>query len=80
MALNRTGLEQELQAAFDAESEVEVDPAQARARMAKAIAEAVDSFVRSGTVTVASGIPVSTAGTAAAQTGATTAPGTGTIG
>lgn len=30
-------------------------------------------------VTVAAGIPVSTAGSAAAQTGATTAPGTGTI-
>lgn len=79
MALNKTSLEQELQAAFDVESDVEVDPAQARARMAKAIADAVDRFVKSGTVTVSPGIPVSTAGSATAQTGATTGTGTGTI-
>lgn len=39
----------------------------------------IDTYIKSATVTVAAGIPVSTAGTAAAQTGATTAPGTGTL-
>jgi len=43
------------------------------------LSDAVDTYVKTGTVTVASGIPVSTTGTAAAQTGATTAPGTGAI-
>ncbi len=47
--------------------------------LAGAIADAIDIFVKGGTVTVAPGIPVSTAGTAVAQTGATTSPGTGTI-
>jgi hypothetical protein len=46
---------------------------------AQRLATAIDTFVRGGQVTVASGIPVSTAGTAAAQTGATTGPGNGTI-
>lgn len=46
---------------------------------ATAIANAIDTYVKSGSVTVASGIPVSTTGTAAAQTGSTTGTGTGTI-
>lgn len=47
--------------------------------IATKLSNAIDVFVKSGTVTVATGIPVATAGTAAAQTGATTGPGTGTI-
>lgn len=47
--------------------------------IATKLSNAIDVFVKSGTVTVAIGIPVATAGTAAAQTGATTGPGTGTI-
>jgi hypothetical protein len=44
------------------------------------IAQTVVAHIQSnGLVTVASGIAVATAGTAAAQTGATTSPGTGTI-
>lgn len=43
-------------------------------RVAGKFADAIDTFVKSGTV--AAGIPVSTTGTAAAQTGATTGPGT----
>jgi hypothetical protein len=79
MALDVTTLKTEIRAAFDAESDVEVDPAEARQRIADALGAAIDKFVKTGTVTVASGIAVSTAGTAAAQTGATTATGTGTI-
>ena len=43
------------------------------------LSAAIDTYVKTGTVTVAAGIPVATTGSAAAQTGVTTAPGTGTI-
>ena len=46
---------------------------------AERLASLIDAFVRSGEVTVQAGISVSTAGTAAAQTGATTSTGAGTI-
>jgi hypothetical protein len=45
-----------------------------------ALAKAIVAYIQANaTVTVAPGIAVSTAGTAAAQTGATTATGTGTV-
>ena len=47
--------------------------------LASAIADGVDAWIKTGTVTVQPGIPVSTAGSPTAQTGATTGPGTGTI-
>lgn len=47
--------------------------------LASAIANGVDAWIKTGMVTVQSGIPVSTTGSPVAQTGATTAPGTGTI-
>jgi hypothetical protein len=61
-----------------------IDAATAKAdQMASAIAQAVsdqvDVYIKTATVTVALGIPVATAGTAVAQTGATTAPGVGVI-
>ena len=40
----------------------------------------IETYVKTGTVTVAPGIPVATTGSATAQTGATTSTGTGTIG
>ncbi len=43
------------------------------------LSKVIATAIRSATVTVAPGIPVATAGTPAAQTGATTAPGTGTL-
>ncbi|MFJ1492602.1 hypothetical protein [Capnocytophaga canis] len=46
---------------------------------AEQLTNLIDAFVRSGTVTVATGITVTTAGTATAQTGTTTSTGTGTI-
>jgi len=66
MALNRTALESAIKAAFDAESDVEVNPAEARQRIAAKIANAIDAFVRSGTVT----------GTCATPSGAGTINGT----
>lgn len=46
---------------------------------AERLASLIDAFVRSGEVTVLPGISVTTAGTAAAQSGATTSTGAGTI-
>ena len=46
---------------------------------AERLASLINDFVKSGEVTVQAGISVSTAGTAAAQTGSTTSVGTGTI-
>ena len=46
---------------------------------AERLASLIDTFVRSGEVTIAPGISVTTAGTAASQTGATTSEGKGTI-
>jgi hypothetical protein len=43
------------------------------------LSDAVDIYVKTGTVTVAAGIPVATTGSPSAQTGTTTATGTGTI-
>jgi hypothetical protein len=40
---------------------------------------AIDAYIKSAIVTVAAGIPVATTGSATAQTGVTTASGTGTI-
>jgi hypothetical protein len=48
--------------------------------LCQAIAETViNHFVQNVTLMVDAGIPVATAGSPTAQTGATTAPGTGTI-
>ena len=46
---------------------------------AERLASLINDFVKSGEVTIASGISVTTAGTAASQTGATTSVGKGTI-
>lgn len=49
-------------------------------QVAQSIASAVVAHIQANAlVTVAAGIPVATAGSATAQTGATTAPGTGTV-
>ncbi len=48
-------------------------------KLANAIGDRLDTWIKTGTVTVQSGIPVSTAGSPTAQTGATTGSGTGTI-
>jgi len=81
MPLNKTSLKTSVKQAFldalggspTSEQNTKIDT------LAGAIADAMDAFVKTATVTVSAGIPVSTAGTAAAQTGATTAPGTGTL-
>lgn len=46
---------------------------------AERLATAIDDYIRSATVTVASGIAVATSGSPTSQTGATTSTGTGKI-
>lgn len=70
MPLNKTALAQSiLKLMTDARKETEIDDG----KFANGLADAIDAFVKTGEVQA--GIPVSTAGSATAQTGATTGPG-----
>lgn len=76
MALNKEqlkqgiiALQQDMQRKTDASME----------EYAERLASLIEAFVKSGEVTVQPGISVSTAGTATAQSGATTSEGKGTI-
>lgn len=76
MALNKPALAASIKQLLDDMKTRENDSTQ---EFANRLADSIDVFVKSGTVTVAAGIVVSTTGTAVAQTGATTSTGTGTI-
>lgn len=53
MPLDKTTLKQAILNAFNAESDdPEINPAEARDRQAQAIADAIDSFVKGGKVSV----------------------------
>lgn len=70
MPLNKTALAQSiLKLMTDARKETKIDDS----KFANGLADAIDAFVKTGEVQA--GIPVSTAGSATAQTGATTGPG-----
>lgn len=70
MPLNKAALAQSiLKLMTDARKETEIDDS----KFANGLADAIDAFVKTGEVQA--GIPVSTAGSATAQTGATTGPG-----
>lgn len=70
MPLNKTALAQSiLKLMTDARKETEIDDS----KFANGLADAIDAFVKTGEVQAR--IPVSTAGSATAQTGATTGPG-----
>ena len=70
-----------LQALFDGQQGS--SPISSDADLAQAMADAftapLDIWIKQATVTTPAGVAVATAGTAAAQTGATTAPGIGSI-
>lgn len=72
--LNKPALYKDI---FELLSDMETREVDSKAEFADRLSTAIDLFVKSGTVQVNPGIPVSTAGTAVAQTGATTGPGTG---
>ena len=70
MPLNKTALAQSiLKLMTDARKETEIDDS----KFVNGLADAIDAFVKTGEVQP--GITVSTTGTAAAQTGATTSTG-----
>ena len=76
MALNKQALKQgiiRLQQDMLTKTEPSIE------EYAERLASLIVSLVKSGEVTVKAGISVSTAGTAASQTGATTSAGKGTI-
>lgn len=82
MALDKQQLASQLKSIFDSvspEGNNETDPSVLREQIANDMADAIDTFVKGAEVTVEAGIPVSTTGTAAAQTGQTTESGNGTI-
>lgn len=82
MALNKAILAAGLKAVFDGvspEASGITDPAELRQKVANEMADVIDAYIKSATVTVAVGIAVATTGTAAAHTGATTGTGNGTI-
>lgn len=70
MPLNKTALAQSiLKLMTDARKETEIDDS----KFANGLADEIDAFVKMGEVQA--GIPVSIAGSATAQTSATTGPG-----
>lgn len=76
MALNKQALKQGI---IDLQRDMLTKTNDSIEEYAERLASLIDAFVKSGEVTVQAGISVSTAGTAAAQTGSTTSVGTGTI-
>ena len=76
MALNKQALQQgiiRLQQDMQRKTDASME------EYAERLASLINDFVLSGEVTVAAGISVSTAGTATAQSGATTSVGKGSI-
>ncbi|MBU6429435.1 MAG: hypothetical protein KGR26_10520 [Cyanobacteria bacterium REEB65] len=78
MPLDKTTLGNSIASAF-AKAQGLSKASDAQSVLASSIAAAIDTYVKGATVTVTAGIPVSTAGTAAVQTGATTGPGSGSL-
>lgn len=76
MALNKQALKQGI---ISLQQDMLTKTEQSMEEYAERLASLINDFVKSGEVTVKAGISVSTAGTAAAQTGSTTSVGTGTI-
>lgn len=79
----RTSLTQRIKDALDQPIDETSNSDEVKQRFAQnianAIADGVDAWIKTATVTVQAGIPVSTSGSPTAQTGVTTGQGTGTI-
>lgn len=71
MALNKASLEMAIKAVFDRQAASSNDPAVSRQEMAKGLADAIDLYVKTGTV--------NTAVTGTATGAAVTGTGTGAI-
>lgn len=79
MPLVKQLLQLQIEQAFVKLSSGKYDTAQAQKELAKDLATAIDSYIKSATITVPPGTLVVTAGTPAAQTGSTTTPTIATI-
>lgn len=79
----QVNLQTKIKTILDASFDENSDPEQIKTKFAKdlstAIADEMETWIKTGIITVSAGIPVSTVGSPTAQTGATTGPGTGTI-
>ena len=78
MAIVNATIKASIKTLIDATSQIE-DTDTAKDQFAGGLATIIETAIKSGTVTVAAGIPVVTVGSPTTQTGATTSPGTGTI-
>lgn len=76
-------LSDKIKEALDAPISEKSDSNEVKQRIANDLAEAIgnemEAWIKTATITVAAGIPVSTTGSPTAQTGATTSTGTATI-
>lgn len=82
-AVLQQNLQRKIKQALDASFNEKSDSDTIKLNLAKAVSQAIasemETWIKTGIVTVQPGIPVATAGSPAAQTGTTTGPGTGTI-
>lgn len=78
MALIKADLAKGIKDLTDELSKIE-DKEEASTKLSEGLADLIDKYIKSATVTVDPGITVSTAGTAVSQTGATTSTGTGSL-
>lgn len=76
MALNKATLKENI---LDLLTNMRTKESVCDEEFAEKLSTAIDTYVKTGEVTVAPGIAVSTTGSPTAQTGTTTAPGKGTI-
>ena len=72
-------IKQALDASFNEKSDSDTIKLNLAKAVSQAIASEMETWIKTGIVTVQPGIPVATAGSPTAQTGTTTGPGTGTI-
>ena len=78
MALNVSKLQSDIESLLRSMSEVS-DSEAGYKQFSSGLASLIDSYIKTADVTVDPGIPVSTAGTAISQTGATVAIGSGRL-
>jgi hypothetical protein len=76
MPLNKAGLKTQIKTLL---TQMETKNEDAKDFFAGKLADAIDIYVKSATIVVPAGVPVTTVGSPATQTGATTAPATATI-
>tara|TARA_R110000796_G_scaffold12964_2_gene42390 strand:+ start:407 stop:649 length:243 start_codon:yes stop_codon:yes gene_type:complete len=79
MPLNLPGLQADIKSALDQQKSNTGNQAEAVQQLSLKLATAIDKYIRSGLVITNPGQAVATAGSAVAQVGATSAPGTGQV-